>query len=90
MNKFKSFPEKKEPEVTSCKTIRVGAVIPGTTREMYYCGDDNAECRYVMPIGFDYICKHPDCKSFLDSEKNEPGTVPVKPRHGRTAPKRRP
>jgi len=47
-----------EPDPTNCQTAEIGAVLPGTSREMYYCKIDNADCKFAMPFGFDYICQH--------------------------------
>jgi len=63
-----------EPDLTKCKTSRVGTPIPGTDSEMFYCRLDYAECRYAMPFGYDYLCKHPDSLSFLIPEDAEPVT----------------
>jgi hypothetical protein len=62
-----------DPDTTKCRTSKVGAVIPGTVQEMYYCGIDNGDCRYAMSLGWDYICKHSDNKNFScsDSPENE-------------------
>lgn len=65
-----------DPDLTRCRTSSVGAVIPGANREMYYCRIDNADCRYAMPVGFDYVCKHFDSYEFLipadaDPEKSQ-------------------
>jgi hypothetical protein len=69
------FKTKSEPDTINCRTRRVGAVIPVSGREMYYCGIDNAECRYAMQLGWDYICKHPDNASFCAPEGGEEGMV---------------
>ncbi len=53
-----------DPDLRKCKTGSVGAPIPGAGREMYYCRIDNADCKYAMPLGFDYICKHPTAHAF--------------------------
>jgi len=68
---------KMEPDLTKCRTSSVGAVIPGTHSEMYYCRIDYAECRYAMPFGFDYLCKHPDSRAFLIPEDADPETPPA-------------
>lgn len=66
----------KEPDLSKCRTSAVGAVIPGTTSEMYYCRISNAECKYAMPFGYDYLCKHPDNRSFLIPEDADPDSWP--------------
>jgi hypothetical protein len=55
---------KADPDTHRCRTTSVGASIPGTGRELFYCGTDNTECRYARPFGFDCLCKHPDGHSF--------------------------
>jgi len=57
-----------DPELGKCRTSRVGAVIPGTALEMFYCGIENDDCRYAMPIGFDYVCKHSNNHAFAIPE----------------------
>jgi hypothetical protein len=69
------FTTKTEPDTTKCRTRTVGAVIPGSGREMFYCGIDNGECRYAMQLGWDYVCKHPDNASFCTPEGTEEGLV---------------
>jgi hypothetical protein len=56
-----------DPDLAKCQTRRVGALIPGVNREMYYCSIDNAECRFAIPFGFDYLCRH---------ERNHTFTMP--------------
>ena len=63
-----------EPELTKCRTSYVGATIPGTAEEMYYCRLSNADCKYAMAFGYDYLCKHPDSRSFLIREDADPGS----------------
>lgn len=63
-----------EPELDKCRTGKVGSVIPGTTREMYYCKIDNEDCKFVMPFGFDYICQHLNNHTFI---------VPLDEDHGK-------
>ena len=53
-----------EPDLEKCRTARVGALIPGTAQEMYYCRVENEECKFAMPFGFDYICRHLNNHSF--------------------------
>jgi hypothetical protein len=72
MHKLSRSYEKIDPDLAKCQTSGVGAVIPGTNREMYYCRIDNADCRYAMPVGFDYVCKHPESHAFLISEDADP------------------
>jgi len=55
---------KVEPDIVNCRTSRVGALIPGTSREMYYCGIDNAFCSYARPFGFDYLCNHVNSQAY--------------------------
>lgn len=66
---------KNDPDLDKCRTGSVGAVIPGTTREMFYCRIDNEECRFAMPFGFDYICKHLHNHEFLSPEDEDHGKV---------------
>ncbi|MBU5637542.1 hypothetical protein KOM00_12465 [Geomonas sp. Red69] len=47
-----------------CKTSSVGAVMPGSGKPLYYCSLDDAECRYALPVGYDIVCRHPDCELF--------------------------
>lgn len=53
-----------EPELAHCRTTHVGAVIPGTTVDMYYCLLENGDCRYARSFGYDYVCKHVDSHTF--------------------------
>lgn len=69
------FNTKTDPDTTTCRTRRAGAVIPVAGTEMYYCGIDKAECRYAMQLGWDYICKHPENANFCRSEGTEGGLV---------------
>ena len=55
---------KRDPEISRCRTRSVGATLPGTSLEVFYCGLDNADCTYALPIGYDYICKHSDNHAF--------------------------
>lgn len=64
-----------DPDPGNCRTDRVGAVIPGTALEMFYCRIDNEDCRFAMPFGFDYICKHLNNHGFLSSEDEDHGKV---------------
>ena len=61
-----------EPDLSQCRTSRVGSIIPGSKGTMYYCRIDNDECKYARPLGFDYICRHPDSHGFLMPEKDAP------------------
>lgn len=63
---------KMEPDLAKCRTSMVGAQIPGSHSEMFYCRIDNADCKYAMPFGFDYLCKHPESLSFLIPEDADP------------------
>ena len=76
---------KMDPDISKCQTSSVGAVIPGTRSEMYYCGIDYADCRFAMTFGFDLICKHPDNHTFLMPEHEEhepsPARFPSNCRH---------
>jgi len=53
-----------DPEVDKCRTRSVGAVIPGTALEMFYCALDNADCRYARSFASDYVCKHSNNSAF--------------------------
>ena len=64
-----------EPDVTKCRTSYVGATIPGTKEEMYYCRLNRAECRYAMAFGYDYLCKHPDSRRFLIRDDADPESL---------------
>jgi hypothetical protein len=64
-----------DPDLTKCRTSGVGAVIPGTTREMFYCRIDNEDCKFAMPFGFDYICKHLNNHQFLTVDDEDHGKV---------------
>lgn len=75
-----------EPTLDQCRTGRVGAVIPGTTREMFYCRIDNEGCRFAMPFGFDYICQHLQNHQFPVVDDEDHGKVvaivlPDQPNH---------
>lgn len=63
-----------EPDVNKCRTSIVGAPIPGTRDEMFYCRIYNADCKYALPFGYDYLCKHPESRSFLIPEDADPET----------------
>lgn len=54
-----------EPELAHCRTTQVGAVIPGTDVDMYYCLNENGDCRYARSFGYDYVCKHADNHAFV-------------------------
>jgi len=73
----KSAPHKgaQDPDLDKCRTRRVGSVIPGTAREMFYCRIDNEDCRFAMPFGFDYICKHLNNHQFTTTEDADHGKV---------------
>ena len=75
MHKHSSPKEKDLPKMEKCQTRRVGAVIPGTAREMFYCRIDNEDCKFAMPFGFDYICKHLNSHEFLTPEDEDHGKV---------------
>ncbi|MBJ6800863.1 hypothetical protein [Geomonas propionica] len=49
---------------SDCRTTSVGAVMPGTGKLLFYCSLDEADCTYALPVGYDIVCKHPDCESF--------------------------
>ena len=71
-----------EPDIVKCRTSRVGALIPGTSRQMYYCGIDNAFCRYARAFGFDYLCQHVSNDAFevpedADSEQARDKLSPI-------------
>ena len=57
-----------DPELDKCRTRGVGAVMPGTKLEMFYCKIENADCRYAMPFGYDYVCKHSNNFAFAIPE----------------------
>jgi hypothetical protein len=75
MHKSAQNKGKQDPDLAKCQTGRVGSVLPGTTREMYYCRIDNEDCRFAMPFGFDYICKHLNNHEFLTSDDEDHGKV---------------
>lgn len=56
--------EKKDPELTLCRTNSVGAIMPGSGKELFYCTNETADCRYALPVGFDYLCRHGDSHAF--------------------------
>jgi len=64
-----------DPDLDKCRTGKVGAVIPGSTREMFYCRIDNEDCKFAMPFGFDYICKHLNNHQFLTVVDEDHGKV---------------
>lgn len=68
MNNERSVYGRKDPVLADCVTTGVGKPIPGTSRELYYCTVLDAECRYARPLGFDYICKHPESHLFSAPE----------------------
>ena len=78
MQKLRRSYGRMDPDRARCRTSSVGAVIPGTKREMYYCGIDEGDCRYAIPVGFDYVCKHPDNHLFLSADEVDPAASPVK------------
>ena len=65
MHKTRFYYGTVEPELTRCRTSWVGATIPGTSLDMYYCLNDNADCSYARAFGFDYVCKHADNHTFV-------------------------
>jgi hypothetical protein len=71
-----------EPDVTKCRTSFVGATIPGTKEEMYYCRLSRGECKYAMAFGYDYLCKHPDSRRFLIREDSDPESMAPERRAG--------
>ena len=64
-----------EPDLVKGWTHKVGAIIPGTSREMYYCKIDNEDCRFAMPFGFDYICQHLNNHEFMTPRDEDHGKV---------------
>jgi len=56
--------EKTDPDWTHCRTSSVGALMPGSNKEMFYCSIENADCRYALSIGYDYVCKHSKSHAF--------------------------
>ncbi|WP_239027904.1 hypothetical protein [Geomonas subterranea] len=38
--------------------------MPGNGKLMYYCCQEEAECGYALPVGYDIVCRHPDCALF--------------------------
>jgi hypothetical protein len=75
MQKIASPDGKRDPALDKCRTRNVGTVIPGSAREMYYCRIDNADCKFAMPFGFDYICKHLNNHEFFTPEDVDHGKV---------------
>jgi len=65
-----------EPDLTKCRTSSIGATIPGTNHEMYYCRINNGDCRYAMSFGYDYLCKHPCNGDFEIPEDADPEETP--------------
>jgi len=63
-----------EPELSKCRTSIVGSTIPGTDCEMFYCRIYNADCKYAVPFGYDYLCRHPEGRHFLIPEDADPET----------------
>ena len=64
-----------DPELGKCRTNKVGAAIPGTAHEMFYCRIDNEDCKFATPFGFDYICRHLNKHGFLGQEYEDHGKV---------------
>jgi len=60
--------EKRDPEFARCRTSSVGAVMPGSRKEMFYCIIEDADCRYALSVGFDYVCKHSNSHTFATAE----------------------
>lgn len=60
--------EKREPDFAHCRTSSLGTVMPGTKTEMFYCSIDNADCRYALSVGFDYLCRHSNSHAFAVGE----------------------
>ena len=75
MHKLASPKGKREPALDKGRNSCIGAVIPGTTREMFYCRIDNADIRFAMPFGFDYICQHLNNHGFLTPKDVDHGKV---------------
>jgi hypothetical protein len=67
---------KMEPDLSKCRTSSVGSAIPGANVDMYYCSIYNADCRYAMPFGFDFICKHPENYTFEEPEDEDSENSP--------------
>ena len=60
--------ENRDPEFARCRTSSVGAVMPGSRKEMFYCSIEDADCRYALSVGFDYVCKHSNSHAFATAE----------------------
>lgn len=63
-----------EPDLSKCRTSSVGAPIPGSREEMFYCRIDNGDCRYAVQFGYDYLCRHPESRSFRIPQDADPET----------------
>jgi hypothetical protein len=75
MHTFARHSGSENPDLGKCQTSRVGSKIPGTGQEMFYCRLDNENCRFAMPFGFDYICRHLNNHRFLVFEAEDHGKV---------------
>jgi len=42
--------------------------MPGSRKEMFYCIIEDADCRYALSVGFDYVCKHSNSHTFATAE----------------------
>lgn len=42
--------------------------MPGSGKEMFYCSIEDADCRYALSVGFDYVCKHSNSHAFATDE----------------------
>lgn len=73
MNESARQPGKQEPDLKMCRTGRVGATIPGTTQEMFYCRIYNDRCKYARSFGsVEFLCQHPSNYTFPPSEEEDP------------------
>lgn len=66
MANVKSRGQKRDDRYGDCRTSSVGAVMPGAGLELYYCGLEETECGYALPVGYDVVCKHPESERFLE------------------------
>lgn len=56
--------KKRDRRIAGCRTKRVGSVIPGNGKPLFYCSLDETDCCYAFPVGYDVICKHPEPEQF--------------------------
>lgn len=56
--------EKSDPELSLCRTTSVGSLMPGSGKELFYCSIEKDDCRYALPVGYDYLCKHGNSHTF--------------------------